>query len=210
VTLTGRWAKQFLQLFASEKQPLGIVLDDIQWLALDEARFWRKMLDGPQPMSHLLVVSTSRMTEHQAPPSSLLSASTLSIDVSPLSEEGVHALLKVCFRDRIIQSQALASFIHAETGGSSMFTRTIISQLVKDEVILFDFDALTWRFDAVKLQSHLSKAGVDAYLERLILSVPPAVRELLFVSACSPASVDESMCPASRPRVSTCLKLRNF
>ena len=158
------------------------MLDDVQWLAPEEVSSWRKLIDAHEPMAHVLVVTISRVTGHTPAPTPL-SASTFDIKVPQLSEDGVHVLLNACFHDRIVSSQALASFIHAETGGSSMFTRTIIAQLVKEDVIKFDFDALLWRFDAVKLQAHLSKAGIDAYLERLILSAPPAVRELLFVSA---------------------------
>ena len=159
-----------------------IVLDDIQWLPQEEASFWRKLIDAHEPVAHVLVVTISRVTGHTPAPARL-SSSTFDIRVPQLSEDGVHVLLNECFHHRIVSSQALASFIHAETGGSSMFTRTIIAQLVKEDVIKFDFDALLWRFDAAKLQAHLSKAGVDAYLERLILSAPPAVQELLFVSA---------------------------
>ncbi len=102
----------------------------------------------------------------------------------PLSEEGVHELLLVCFEHRLAGSKALASLLHTETGGMSLFVRAKVSTLVKECAITFDYEELTWRFDAVRLQAHLSKASVDAYLERLILSLSPAAQDLLFVSCC--------------------------
>ena len=161
-----------------------IILDDLQWLPPDEAAYWRKMLDGSHPLNHVLLLSTCRVkTSDEKPPSTvLLSPSTINVNVPPLSEEGVLSLIKASFNDRIASGPALASFLHAETAGLSLFVRTIIANLVKENVITFDYDSLIWRFDTVQLQTHLSKAGVDAYLEKLISSLPPAAQDILFVS----------------------------
>ena len=161
-----------------------IILDDLQWLPPDEATYWRKMLDGRQALNHVLLLSTCRVRSFlEEPPSTiLLSPSTVNVNVPPLSEEGVLSLIKASFHDRIASGPALASFLHAETAGLSLFVRTIISTLVKESVITFDYESLTWRFDSVQLQTHLSKAGVDAYLEKLISSLPPAAQDVLFVS----------------------------
>jgi len=173
-----------LQIFATEKHPLIIILDDLQWLPPDEAKYWRTMLDGHQPLNHVLLVSTCRVksSDEEPPFTILLSPSTNNVNVPPLSEEGVLSLIKASFHDRIASAPALASFLHAETAGLSLFVRTIIATLVKEHVITFDYEALIWRFDVVQLQKHLSKAGVDAYLEKLISSLPQAAQEVLFVS----------------------------
>lgn len=59
---------------------------------------------------------------------------------------------------------------------------------MKEKVIYFDFDALIWRYDSDALQSHLSDAGVDAYLHRIQATLPPDGIELLQVLACLPVA----------------------
>ena len=156
----------------------------MQWLPPDEAKYWRTLLDGPQPVNHVLLISTCRVPPDQTKPASSLSLSpsTTNIHVPPLTDEGVHALLMATFRDRLASSHVLANFLHAETAGLSLYVRAMIATLVKESVIFFDYDALTWRFDGVQLQKHLSKAGIDTYLERMIKSLSAPAQELLYVS----------------------------
>ena len=52
---------------------------------------------------------------------------------------------------------------------------------VREKVIYFDFGILLWRFHSLDLQSHLSDAGVDVYLERLLKSLPKDVMSTLSV-----------------------------
>lgn len=176
------WARQLLQIFATPEHPLIIVVDDIQWMPQDEAEYWRLLLTGSQAINHVLVITTCRVGNGNQPPTDkYLSPATVDISVPPLSEDSVHEIIKASFHDKIAAGDELASFLHSETGGSSLFVRTLLATLVKDKVIYFDFETLIWRFDAVLLQKHLSKAGVDQYLERLILSLPAPAQQLLFV-----------------------------
>lgn len=159
-----------------------IIIDDVQWLPPDEAEYWRSLVGGSHPINHVLLISTCRVTDGpDTPTPKLLSPATINVTVPPLNERSVHQLIKASFQNRIAASGELASFLHFETGGSSLFVRTLLATLVKDAVITFDFEGLTWRFDAVLLQKHLSKAGVEAYLEKLILSLPSDARQVLYV-----------------------------
>jgi serine/threonine protein kinase len=177
---SGHWLRRFFDLFATKQRPLIIVLLDIQWMPQDERRIWQSLLEGSNALRHTLVISTLRTGQDSKPP--LISATCTNIQVPPLTEKGVLDLIETCFHHRILSSQILASFLHAETGGVSLFLRTLLGTLVKEKVIYFDFVKLHWTFDPVQLHTHLSKSGVEGYLEKLILSLPQDVQSMLHVS----------------------------
>ena len=159
---------------------------------------WRELFDGAHPINDVLVISIYRV-DTLAPPSTphLLSERSANIQVPYLSEVGVRAFVDVCFNSRLDAAPALASFLSAETSGNPLYLQTLLSTLVsasllipltsqvREKTIIFDFDILIWRLDPLALQNHLSDAGLDAYLERLLRSLEPAVVEILKVSELS-------------------------
>ena len=165
------------------------MLDDLQWMPAEEIQYWSALLDGHQPLDHVLLISTYRVQEENERPSpeALLSTSTVTIHVPALSDEGVNALLRTVFHNRLESSFSLASFLYAETAGSSYFVRSLISSLVRDRVIMFDFKKLMWYYDPIELQRHLSKSGIDAYLEQIIKSQTGLVQRVLLYLSCLPA-----------------------
>lgn len=99
-----------------------------------------------------------------------------------LTEDGVVAYIDTCLNRRVAASgHAIASFLYGETGGSPLFLRTLMTTLLKEQVVAFDFDSLQWRFDLVTLQAHLSDANFDSYLENVMRRLPQDAQELLKV-----------------------------
>lgn len=119
------------------------------------------------------------------PPSALLSASSMAVHVPRLTEEGVTVFINTCLNHRVAsQGDVVASFLYGETGGSLLFLQTLMTTLLKEHVVAFDYDSLLWRFDLVALQSHLSDdSSYDAYLENMMKRQPTDVQELLMVSS---------------------------
>lgn len=144
---------------------------------------WRQIIDGPYPLNHVVIVTMTRSASLVVPPANaLFSASSTSLAVQRLTEEGVVAYIDTCLNGRVAASgQAIASFLYGETGGSPLFLRTLMTTLLKEQVVAFDFDSLQWRFDLVTLQSHLSDANFDGYLENVMRRLPADVQELLKV-----------------------------
>lgn len=144
---------------------------------------WRQVIDGPVPLNHVVLVTMTRCPSSNSPPASVLfSASSRTLEVKRLTEEGVVAYIDTCLNGRVAASgHAIASFLYGETGGSPLFLRTLMATLLKEQVVAFDFDSLQWRFDLVTLQSHLSDANFDSYLENVMRRLPPDAQELLKV-----------------------------
>ncbi|KAL1408018.1 hypothetical protein Q8F55_004815 [Vanrija albida] len=182
------WSRRLLQLFATKERPLILVIDDSQWLAADEVEIWRHIIDGSHPLNHVLAISLMRANE-PPPPSALLSISSTSIEVRRLTEDGVAQFISTCLNGRVSTStETIVSFLYGETGGSPLFLRTLMTTLVKEGVVAFDYDSLQWRFDLVSLQSHLSDSGFDAYLEGVMRRLPSEVQQLLILLSRLPSA----------------------
>ena len=150
----------------------------------DQLSIWREILDASlSQLRHVLVISAFRTESDESPPpaSLQLSAKTVQTPVPLLKEADVRNVIKTCLNDAVEDADALASLLFAETQGSSIFVRTVLATLVKEQVVRFDFDKLKWRFDSVDLQKHLSTSGLDAYIQRLVMRLPPDARELVEV-----------------------------
>jgi hypothetical protein len=50
--------------------------------------------------------------------------------IDKLPEEGVMKLLEACFHGRLDKASSLVSFLHAETAGSPLYLRSLLSTLV--------------------------------------------------------------------------------
>ena len=145
---------------------------------------WRTLLEGPQTLEHALVLSLYRVTlDSPHPAAALLSMSSISLRIAPLDEEGVGALISECLRPRVDNMAVLTNILSCETDGSPLYLRTILADLVQEEVLYFDFDILSWRFDLLRVQGCLSDTGVDGYIKSTLFRLAPDVQETLLVSA---------------------------
>lgn len=183
------WHKRLLQLFATARRPLVLLIDDIQWLQKEEKELWRRILDDAQPLNHCLIVTLLRTDSTPPPdPLSLLSVTAHNIHVPRLDEDGVEAYLAAALQGPIDNLSTLTSFLYAETSGSPLFLRTLVSSLVLERVLYFDYDVLVWRFEPVGLQRHLSDTGVDAYLGQLVNNLPDTTRKRMMLLSLLPAN----------------------
>lgn len=146
------------------------------------------MLDGSDYLDNVLVVYMTRTITPDPPgAASLLSSSSVGLPVNRLTEDGVATFINTCLNGRVASSgDAIASFLYCETGGSPLFLKTLMHTLLKEYVVAFDYDCLQWRFDLVALQSHLSDASFEAYLEKVMRRLPMDCQELLKVGRNAP------------------------
>lgn len=133
--LTSRWSQRLLQLFGTESRPLVLIIDDCQWLEPNEISLWRHFLESGHALNHMLVACAYRVEENAPPATSmLLSTGATQMLVDKLPEDSVLDLLQACFHNRLDQGANLVSFLHAETAGSPLYLRSLISTLVSSSL----------------------------------------------------------------------------
>lgn len=137
----------------------------------EERVLWQEVLQGPLRLQHALVISLYRVESHTPPSSSLLlslSASLFNIEVSSIAS-AVNRLIAESFGSSMPEPDAvsLESYLIAETCGNPFYLRGLLSSLVREAVIQFDFSALRWMFSIRKLEK-MSGREVDSFLLHFI------------------------------------------
>lgn len=126
-----RWSSRLLQLFGTQSRPLVLVIDDCQWLESSEVTMWRNLLEGDSALDFVMVASAYRVEDDNPPAAStMLSTASTQIHIKRLPEDGVAEFVNTCFHDCLDKSSNLISFLYAETGGSPLYLRSLLSILV--------------------------------------------------------------------------------
>jgi predicted ATPase len=144
---------------------------------------WRSLLTGPHPVEHVIIITMYRVEGTDRPSKSLLAGTDIHVKSFP--ESGVAEFIQACLPTTVDSLSTLASFLYAETSGSPLYLRSLMVSLV-GPVIFFDYDLLLWRFDPLALQTQLSDAGVDVYLDKVQRGLPVEARRVLQLLACLP------------------------
>ena len=126
------WCKAFLQLFATPNRPLIMVVDDAQWMPVEELDVWRSFLDGQHALQHNLTISAYHTTVNQrAPVEYGLSISAQQLEIPALPPAGVQALIAACVRAPFERISILSQLLCTETRGNPLFLLTVLSSLVR-------------------------------------------------------------------------------
>jgi hypothetical protein len=96
----------------------------------DEIQIWRHSLEV-DPLKYVFLVSAYRVDFGEPPePDQLLSVTSTSLGIQRLDESGVADFVDACFGGKLENAHSLVSFLFAETQGSPLYMRTLMSSLV--------------------------------------------------------------------------------
>ncbi|KAJ9105540.1 hypothetical protein QFC19_003522 [Naganishia cerealis] len=189
------WSYGLLRLFASSSRPLVIVVDDYQWIGAEKG-LWEDLL--LHPMRHLdnaLVLLSYRTLDDTAPDMAPFSDCRL-LQVYPFSKDTLQALVLRCFhfdhkpgnvRERVTpQWSVLVNFLYDATKGNPLYNKMLLTALVRDGVIYFDFHLLKWIIKVEQLDQYTT-TGVVAFVTSTLKSLSAGAREVLMILACLPS-----------------------
>jgi len=146
--------RRFLGVFGRPEHPLGLFLDDLQWLDAATLDFLEDLLIQ-QDLTHLLVVGAYRDNEVDAehPLTRRLSAfgragvPVEEIRLTPLGSGDLTHLIEDTLHCEPQRAATLAQLIHGRTAGNPFFAIQLIHALVDEGLITFEQAATRWRWD---------------------------------------------------------------
>lgn len=156
-TRLGIIVSRVFQIFARERHPLTVFLDDLQWadpasLALIEGL----LADGD--VRHLLVIGAYRDTEVAAGHPLLLATNRLrargqavsTITLAPLSEAHIAQFVADTTGRSLAEVGPLARLIVSKTAGNPYFAREFFKALYVAKLLYLQGSAWTWDHDAIR------------------------------------------------------------
>ncbi len=180
----------FLFSIATEKHPLVLFIDDLQWI--DQASLkLLKLIKSEFNQPGLMVVGAYR--ENEVDPSHALmeiidmqekkGIPVQEIKLLNLREQHLKTFLSDTFKSRKGIDQ-LGKTIHEKTLGNPFFLRRLLSTLNTEGEIHFNSESHSWEWEIEKISNKKIEANAADLLTRSITLLPKTSRSILNHAAC--------------------------
>ncbi|XXR90306.1 AAA family ATPase [Sorangium sp. So ce406] len=182
----------FVRAVASQRPPLAIFLDDLQWTDAASLRVLRALAADPSSERVLLLaayrpLALGLMHPLHATLEDLRQAQGAAITrlaLGPLDVEAVVALLAEALRCAPERARPLAELILAKTAGNPFFIRQLVRSLQEQGLLVFDADRATWTWDIGRIERIGVTDNVVRLMTESVRKLPEQAQELLQVAAC--------------------------
>ena len=164
--------RRFLAVFARPEHPLALFLDDLQWLDSATLDLLEDLLTQPD-VRHLMLIGAYRDNEvNSAHPlirklEAIRKAGAVvhEIILAPLAREDLGRLIGDALHCEPERVTALAELIHEKTAGNPFFANQLISVLVEEGLLTFDYGEGRWSWD---LNSIRAKGYTDNVVDLMV------------------------------------------
>jgi predicted ATPase/tRNA A-37 threonylcarbamoyl transferase component Bud32 len=189
--------QDFLHVFASEKHPLVIFLDDLQWMDPASQQLMQLLLTDSYSQ-HQLVIGAYRDNEVEAgrPLSSLLDDlekrgfRSTNVRLGPLDREMVTQLVADTLTSKPEEVSGLAELVYEKTQGNPFFAHQFLVTLNERDLVRFDASAGAWVWDIDAIRgADVTDNVVDLMIGNL-RRLSPNAQHVLMRAACIGYSFD--------------------
>jgi predicted ATPase/signal transduction histidine kinase/tRNA A-37 threonylcarbamoyl transferase component Bud32 len=183
--------QKFVRVFTKPEHPLVIFLDDLQWADLGSLNLLQLLVTSSENQ-FLYLIGAYRNNEVDAiHPLSLtlnkiteIGISINEIFLSPLEKRDVEDLIAdtlKCDRETI---KPLAELVFQKTDGNPFFINEFLKSLYAEELINFDLNHGSWRWDLDKIQSIDFTDNVVEFMVGKIQKLTVKSQEIIQIAAC--------------------------
>src|SRR5262245_10855531 len=189
--------RQFIGVFARQKHPLALFLDDLQWIDLATLDLIEDLLTQSD-LRHLMLFGAYRDNEVD-PYHPLMrkldalrkaGAPVQEIVLAPLNRDDLAGLVTDSFHCESERAIALAKLIHEKTAGNAFFAIQFIYTLVEEGLIAFDCDEAQWTWDLDRVRIRGSTDNVADLMVGKLNRLPTETQQALQLLACMGDSAD--------------------
>ena len=180
----------FLLAVATEKHPLVLFIDDLQWIDAASLRLL-KVIQSDFNQPGLLVIGAFRDNEVDAshPLMGFMGEQEKAgkqpriLKLANLQQPHLETLLADTLRSQN-GIKALATVIYEKTQGNPFFTRRLLSFLNDEGRIRYDSEINSWKWDIEDIDAASIANNVADLLAKKIAQLPEATQNILKLAAC--------------------------
>ncbi len=188
--LLGAFAR-LLEALCRAERPVALFFDDLQWADQAALRLFETVVSDAQ-IAHLLVIGAYRDNEvHGAHPLhhtlealKLAQVSLGVVELGPLNERDVEAIIRATLVPAAQRAPELASIVYRKTGGNPFYTQQILRSLHAQGALRFDVESRTWTWARIDVESVTPSENVVELMTARIEALPDATREAMATAAC--------------------------
>jgi PAS domain S-box-containing protein len=189
--------RRFLAVFARPEHPLALFLDDLQWIDSSTLDLLEDLLTQPD-VQHLMLIGAYRDNEvNSAHPlvrklEAIRNAGSSVHDIvlAPLAREDLGRLIGDALHCEPERVTALAELIHEKTAGNPFFADQLISVLVEEGLLTFDYGEGRWSWDLKSIRAKGYTDNVADLMVGKLTRLPVKAQKALQRLACLGNSAD--------------------
>jgi predicted ATPase/signal transduction histidine kinase len=182
---------RFLTCLASERNPLTLFIDDLQWCDVASFDFMANIFANYKEHPYLFLLGAYRHTEVDSshPLTRLIQdikenrQPLREIRLKPLESEHCHEMVSYILDSPLSQTEALADFITRLTEGNPLFVSESLSYLHNEDLLFLD-ESRQWRWDLDKIRRSNMPTTVVALFSSKVQKLPFDTIDLLEYCAC--------------------------
>ncbi|MEH2238281.1 ATP-binding sensor histidine kinase, partial [Nostoc sp.] len=181
--------QKFTQVFTSDKHPLVMFLDDLQWADSASLMLMQLLMADTK---HLFLIGAYRDNEvNPAHPLMLTlndiqkTAATINtITLAPLSQGQVNQLVADTLKCSENLALPLSLLIYQKTQGNPFFATQFLKALHQDGLIEFNLESGCWQCDITQINQQTVTDDVVKFMAFQLQRLPESTQKLLELAAC--------------------------
>ncbi|MEA5449260.1 AAA family ATPase [Leptolyngbya sp. CCNP1308] len=189
--------RQFIRVFCSEKHPLVIFLDDLQWADSATLKLIELMMLDEQTQS-LFLIGAYRDNEVNPTHSLVFTLEQLrkqgavlqEITLAPLKLEPLNQLIAETLHQNTDTVRSLAELVLRKTEGNPFFVGEFLRMLHSENLLSFDVALSSWQWSMTQIQAQNMTDNVVELLLLKLQKLPEGTQQMLRLAACVGAEFD--------------------
>ncbi len=181
----------FIKVFAKKEHPLVLMTDDLQWSDQASLDLTSNLLRD-EDAQYILIIGAYRDNEVDANHPLSLAIEKLrkdtseisSIKLEPLQSNDVTELVSDALNVAPEMAKDLSALIFEKTNGNPFFVTQFLNRLHDDELIRFDYQQSTWKWEVNVIRAlNITDNVVELMMEKLKM-LPKESKEFIRLGAC--------------------------
>ncbi len=182
---------KFIQILATNKHPLVIFLDDLQWADIASLKLI-KLLMSAKDTAYLLLIGAYRDNEVNSGHPLIMTLDDIhqenitinQITLLPLEQAHINLLVTDTLYCPKSHSQDLTKLLFKTTQGNPFFTNQLLKSLHEDGLITFNFSLGYWQCDINAAKALYQSDDVVNFLKIQLQKLPEHTQYILKIAAC--------------------------
>lgn len=182
---------KFIRVFATQKHPLVIFLDDLQWADSASLKLMQ-LLMSEADTGYLLLIGAYRDNEVSGAHPLMLTLDEIrktkgtvnQITLAPLDQLSINQLIADTLSCPSERAAPLAELVFTQTKGNPFFSNQFLKALYEDRLITFDAAQGGWKCDIAQVRALVLTDDVVEFMALQLQKLPINTQRVLQLAAC--------------------------
>jgi predicted ATPase/signal transduction histidine kinase len=187
--------QKFVQVFTSQKHPLVIFLDDLQWADSASLNLLKFLM---QDTEYLLILGAYRDNEVSPVHPFILTmdeivkteATVNTITLQPLTESDLNQLIADTLNCESYIAKRLTKLVAQKTQGNPFFASQFLKVLFEEKLISFNREIQHWECDIAQVKALAITDDIVEFMALQLQKLPTETQQALKLAACIGAGFD--------------------